>query len=58
MNIVSEKILNGEEITDGADLGVQGYNSVKVSQGPGKGIIIQGQAWVDVGKENYGEYPF
>lgn len=58
MNVVSEKILNGEEIADGADLGVQGYNSVKVSQGPGKGIIIQGQAWVDVGKENYGEYPF
>jgi simple sugar transport system substrate-binding protein len=58
MNVVSKKLLDGEEITDGMDLGVPGYNNVKVSQGPGKGIIIQGEAWVDVGKDDYKNYPF
>ncbi|MCB5410740.1 substrate-binding domain-containing protein [Pseudogemmobacter faecipullorum] len=58
MNVVAEKVLNGEEIADGADLGVPGYTAVKVSKGPGNGIIIQGQAWVEVGKDGYKDYPF
>ncbi|SNT73991.1 substrate-binding domain-containing protein [Paracoccus seriniphilus] len=58
MNVVSKMILDGTEITNGMDLGVPGYNEVTVSDGPGKGIIIQGQAWVDVGKDDYAEYPF
>lgn len=58
MNVVSEMVLEGTEITNGMDLGVPGYNEVTVSDGPGEGIIIQGQAWVDVGKDEYAEYPF
>ncbi|MGR3250859.1 MAG: substrate-binding domain-containing protein [Paracoccus sp. (in: a-proteobacteria)] len=58
MNVVSEMILNGTEITDGMDLGVPGYNQVTVTEGPGEGVIIQGQAWVDVGKDDYADYPF
>ena len=58
MNVVAEKVLKGEEITDGADLGVPGYNAVKVTKGPGNGIIIQGEAWVEVGKDGYKDYPF
>ncbi|WP_372803442.1 substrate-binding domain-containing protein [Paracoccus seriniphilus] len=58
MNVVSKMILDGTEITNGMDLGVPGYNEVTVSDGPGEGFIIQGQAWVDVGKDDYAEYPF
>lgn len=58
MNILAHKVLNGEEITDGMDLGVPGYEKVSVTKGPGDGVIVRGQAWVDVTKENYKDYPF
>ncbi|MDV7145578.1 autoinducer 2 ABC transporter substrate-binding protein [Tropicimonas sp. TH_r6] len=58
MNILTKMTVTGEEIKDGMDLGVQGYNNVKVSAGPGEGIIVRGQAWVDVDAANYKEYPF
>lgn len=58
MNVVSKMVLDGKPITDGMDLGVPGYNAVKVTKGPGKGILIQGQAWVDVGKDDFSKYPF
>jgi simple sugar transport system substrate-binding protein len=58
MNKVADLVLKGEEIKDGMDLGVTGYNKMTVAKGPGKGIIIQGQAWVDVDKSNYKNYPF
>ena len=58
MNKVADLVLKGEEIKDGMDLGVTGYNKMTVTKGPGKGIIIQGQAWVDADKSNYKNYPF
>ncbi len=58
MNKVAQLVLDGKEITDGMDLGVPGYNKVTVKKGPGDGIIVVGQAWVDVNKSNYQEYPF
>ncbi|WP_314094355.1 autoinducer 2 ABC transporter substrate-binding protein [Shinella sp. M31] len=58
MNKVADLVLKGEEIKDGMDLGVTGYNKMTVTKGAGKGIIIQGQAWVDVDKSNYKNYPF
>lgn len=58
MNKVADMVLKGEEITDGMDLGVPGYEKMTVIKGPGKGVIIQGQAWVDVDKSNYKDYPF
>jgi len=58
MNILANKVLKGEEITDGMDLGVSGYNKVAVTKGPGEGVIVRGQAWVDVTKDNYKDYPF
>lgn len=58
MNKVADLVLKGEDIKDGMDLGVTGYNKMTVIKGPGKGIIIQGQAWVDVDKSNYKNYPF
>ncbi len=58
MNILAKMLLDGEEITDGMDLGVPGYENVAVSQGPGEGIIVRGQAWVDVDASNWKDYPF
>lgn len=58
MNKVADLVLKGEEIKDGMDLGVTGYNKMTVTKGAGRGIIIQGQAWVDVDKSNYKNYPF
>ncbi|WP_243701428.1 MULTISPECIES: autoinducer 2 ABC transporter substrate-binding protein [Sodalis] len=58
MNKVAQMLLEGKQVTDGMDLGVPGYNKVSVKKGPGKGIIVTGQAWVDVNKSNYRQYPF
>ncbi|WP_062119836.1 substrate-binding domain-containing protein [Aureimonas sp. AU40] len=58
MNVVANMVLDGKEITDGMDLGVPGYDKVSVTKGPGKGVIVQGQAWVDVDKSSYKNYPF
>lgn len=58
MNILAHKVLNGEEIATGDDLGVEGYTNVTVSDGPGEGKIVRGQAWVDVTKDNWSEFPF
>jgi simple sugar transport system substrate-binding protein len=51
-------VIKGEEIKDGMDLGVPGYEKVTVKKGAGDGIIVVGEAWVDVDKSNYGKYPF
>jgi simple sugar transport system substrate-binding protein len=58
MNKVADLVLKGEEIKDGMDLGVPGYEKMTVIKGPGKGVIMQGQAWVDVDKSNYKNFPF
>jgi simple sugar transport system substrate-binding protein len=58
MNKIAKLLLDGKEITDGMDLGVPGYNKVRVKKGPGKGIIVVGEAWIDVDKSNYKNYPF
>ena len=53
MNTVAEMVLNGEEVTDGMDLGQQGYEAVSLD-----GKVIYGQAWVEVNKDNLADYPF
>ena len=53
MNVVAAKALNGESIEDGSDLGVEGYDKVKLD-----GKVIYGQAWVDVTAENMDQYDF
>ncbi|WP_428425182.1 substrate-binding domain-containing protein [Pararhizobium sp.] len=58
MNKVADMVLKGEEIKDGMDLGVPGYEKVAVKKGAGEGVILVGQAWVDVNKSNYAQYPF
>ena len=53
MNKLALMILQGETPTDGMDLGVAGYESIKLV-----GKVFYGQAWVDVTAENVDDYPF
>lgn len=50
---IALRLLNGETIAEGTDLGVPGYNAVIV-----KDDVIYGSAWVDVTKENMADYNF
>lgn len=47
MNEIALRILNGEEITDGMSLTVEGYNNLKL-----EGNTLKGQAWIDVDANN------
>ncbi|EEW24734.1 autoinducer 2 ABC transporter substrate-binding protein [Rhodobacter ferrooxidans] len=53
MNKLAQMVMNGEAVTDGMDLGLPGYEKVKLD-----GKVIYGQAWVNVNKANMAEYPF
>lgn len=52
-NVVALKVLRGEEITTGTNLGVPGFESVTV-----EGKVITGAAWVDITVENMADYDF
>lgn len=54
MNVVSKMMLDGEEITDGMDLGVPGYGAVTID---GK-VIYGDEAWITVTTDNMDEYDF
>ena len=53
MQKIAVMLLKGEKVTDGMDLGIKGYDHVKLD-----GKVIYGQAWVDVTKDNMDQYPF
>lgn len=53
MNVVAQMVMNGEEVTDGMDLGLPGYESITLD-----GRVIYGQAWVNVNADNMADYPF
>ncbi len=40
------------------DLGVPGYNKVKVTEGPGEGLLIIGNGMVLADKNTYKEFLF
>lgn len=50
---VGEILKNGGEITDGMDLGVEGYHSIKLD-----GNVILGEAWRDVTADTLAENDF
>ena len=58
MNEIAKMLINGTPITEGMDLGVAGYHHVHITKGPGKGIIVTGQAWIDITKDNVQNYNF
>jgi simple sugar transport system substrate-binding protein len=58
MNRVATMLLDNQPITNGVDLGIPGYRKVTVRKGPGIGVVITGEAWVDVDRNNIKDYPF
>ena len=40
-------ILDGKDVTDGLDLGIEGYDNLTLD-----GKVLYGQAWIDVNKDN------
>lgn len=58
MNKVAQMVLEGKKITNGMNLGVKGYEKVSVAKGKGAGFVIKGNAFVDVDKSNYKDFPF
>lgn len=49
-------ILNGEEIKDGIDLGVPGYEDMKFAEGSDK--VLEGNGWIVINKDNVDEFGF
>lgn len=50
MSKLAMMVLEKKEVTDGADLGVEGYRSL--AQSPEKPNLFYGSAWIDVTREN------
>lgn len=53
MNKIAVMLLEGQEIKDGTDLEIPGYNSLKLD-----GKVLYGQAWIDANKDNMSDYEF
>lgn len=58
MNKVAKLLLEKKPLTDGMDLGVKGYEKVSIKKGPGKGVLIVGNAMVIADKATYKDYLF
>ncbi|MDM0086599.1 MULTISPECIES: substrate-binding domain-containing protein [unclassified Variovorax] len=58
MNKAAMLLLEKKPLTDGIDLGVKGYEKVRVTKGPGKGLLLTGNAMVIVDKATYKPYMF
>lgn len=58
MNRVAQLLIEKKPVTNGMDLGVKGYEKVSVTQGPGKGLLILGNAMVIADKATYKDYLF
>ena len=50
MASLATKILNGEKIEDGVNLGVKGYESMHFS--PGSTKVLEGTGWLKITKDN------
>ncbi|MFW6137817.1 MAG: autoinducer 2 ABC transporter substrate-binding protein [Spirochaetota bacterium] len=53
---VAYKLLKGEKITEGMDLGKPGYENITIQENESGTPVIYGSAWVDVDKENLDEW--
>ncbi len=58
MNAVAKLLLEGGELSDGMDLGVEGYESVTLKDGPGEGKLLIGNGMVLADKDTYKDYLF
>jgi len=57
-NVVLEMLAKGEEITDGMNLGVPGYENIEIRDGVNGAPVIYGNAWIKINAENMMDYDF
>lgn len=53
---IAYKLLKGEKITEGMDLGAPGYENIIIKENEYGVPVVYGQAWVDVNKDNLSEW--
>ena len=53
---MARKILDGEEIKDGIDLKVKGWDSMKFAEGSDK--VLEGEGWIVINSENVDSFGF
>lgn len=53
---VAYKLLKGEEITEGMDLGKRGYEDISIEENDHGVPVISGEAWRDVNADNLDEW--
>ncbi|PID97790.1 MAG: autoinducer 2 ABC transporter substrate-binding protein, partial [Actinobacteria bacterium] len=56
MASLATKVLNGEEIKEGVDLGVPGYEDMKFAEGSDK--VLEGNGWITITKDNVDDLGF
>lgn len=57
-NVVLYKLVKGEEIKEGMDLGVLGFESIVLKKGVNGADVIYGSAWIKISADNMDNYPF
>lgn len=57
-NVVAYKAIKGEEITEGMDLEVPGYESIKIVKNENGVPVIYGAGWAKIDASNMDQYPF
>ncbi len=57
-NMVLLNLAKGNEITEGMDLGVSGFESIIIEDGPNGAPVIYGSAWIKMNADNMDQYPF
>ncbi|WP_022868830.1 autoinducer 2 ABC transporter substrate-binding protein [Schaalia vaccimaxillae] len=56
MASLATKILNGDKIADGVDLGVKGYEDMRFSKSSEK--VLEGNGWIQINKDNVTDFGF
>lgn len=57
-DVVALLVLEGKPITDGMDLGVDGFHHIKLTTGSNGVPVIVGDAWIEIDKNNMDHYNF
>ncbi|HAF62217.1 MAG TPA: LacI family transcriptional regulator [Anaerolineaceae bacterium] len=57
-SVIAYKMLQGEEIVEGLDLNVPGFESIRIGTGPNGIPVIYGSAWIKITVETMDQYPF
>jgi len=57
-NVVAYKLLKGETIEEGMDLGVPGYTNIHIVENEHGVPVIYGQGWILIDADNMDEYQF